>query len=277
MRPSGVPLNDSGRLALLRPPALQGVEILWLSHPGQADAPWFKSQYAFSQCSPGSVEVVYRGATHRLETGLIGIQGPGELARALQPRAPSADCILVLADPGVLRAAVRSRFHEEAEPQFSQFLVRDPLLSQRFSSLIESVEGGEDASKQRTGWDLLVERILDHRSHPPRGAALDGYAVDHVRRYLEANYAQRVCLDDLAREAGLSKFHLLRLFHRETGAPPHAFLTSVRVENARRLIGEGLPLADIAADTGFSDQSHLTRSFHRVFGVTPGAYLRAMR
>ena len=56
-------------------------------------------------------------------------------------------------------------------------------------------------------------------------------------------------------------------------------LTEVLVDNpvARRLMRAGTPLAEVAAASGFADQSHLTRLFARSFGTTPHAYLRAHR
>ncbi|HYM70106.1 MAG TPA: helix-turn-helix transcriptional regulator, partial [bacterium] len=69
--------------------------------------------------------------------------------------------------------------------------------------------------------------------------------------------------------------HLCRTFHREVGLPPHAYQTQVRVERARSLLRNGVPIAEAAAAVGFYDQAHLTRQFKRVIGVTPGQYVGA--
>jgi AraC-like DNA-binding protein len=45
-----------------------------------------------------------------------------------------------------------------------------------------------------------------------------------------------------------------------------------RLQRARRMIADGEPLAEIAADAGFSDQSHFSRHFKKAFGVTPGRW-----
>jgi AraC-like DNA-binding protein len=85
-----------------------------------------------------------------------------------------------------------------------------------------------------------------------------------------------VTIDELAREAGLSAFHLIRVFRASFGLPPYRYLELVRIRHARRLIRRGWPLAQVVHATGFSDQSHLTRHFKRVVGVTPGGYARAV-
>jgi AraC-like DNA-binding protein len=96
--------------------------------------------------------------------------------------------------------------------------------------------------------------------------------VQRARDYLDQHYAENVTLDDLAAAASLSPFHLLRVFRRTVGLPPHAYLTGVRVRQARRLLLADLPIADVAAQTGFADQSHLSRHFKRIVGVPPGRY-----
>jgi AraC-like DNA-binding protein len=96
-----------------------------------------------------------------------------------------------------------------------------------------------------------------------------------VRDLLEAEYARTVTISELAREAGLSTFHLIRVFRASFGLPPYKYLEQVRIQQARRLIRHGFPLTHVVHATGFSDQSHLTRYFKRIVGVTPGTYARA--
>ncbi len=79
-------------------------------------------------------------------------------------------------------------------------------------------------------------------------------------------------LAELAAEAGLSRYQLLRSFRAEVGMPPYAWLAQHRVARARVLLEQGHRPAEAATLTGFADQAHLTRWFRRVVGVTPGAY-----
>jgi AraC-like DNA-binding protein len=81
-----------------------------------------------------------------------------------------------------------------------------------------------------------------------------------------------VTLIDLAKEAGLSRYQLIRAFAREFGLTPHAYILQRRIALAQRLIRAGRDLAAVATEAGFCDQSHLTRWFMRQFGVTPRRY-----
>ncbi|MFD0776484.1 helix-turn-helix transcriptional regulator, partial [Streptomonospora algeriensis] len=83
-------------------------------------------------------------------------------------------------------------------------------------------------------------------------------------------------LEELAAAVDTPPFALLRAFRSAHGLPPHAYVNDIRVQRARRLLGEGIPPADVAACLGFADQPHLTRHFKRSTGVPPGAFQRGV-
>jgi transcriptional regulator GlxA family with amidase domain len=93
---------------------------------------------------------------------------------------------------------------------------------------------------------------------------------------MRAQPERAFALDELAAEAGLSRFHFLRVFSKATGQTPHAFLINQRVNRAQALLRAGERAAEVAVACGFADQPHLTRVFRRIVGVTPGQYARAV-
>ena len=84
-------------------------------------------------------------------------------------------------------------------------------------------------------------------------------------------------LADLATAGGVSRYQLVRGFMRDLGMTPHAYLVQRRISFARRLIRDGMALAEAAAASGFADQSHMTRTFTSRYGVTPRAFADAVR
>ena len=68
-----------------------------------------------------------------------------------------------------------------------------------------------------------------------------------------------------------------RHFRRAYATSPDRYRTMRRLALARRAIQDGVPLAAVAAESGFADQSHMTRQFKRVYGVTPAVYARGAR
>jgi AraC family transcriptional regulator len=83
---------------------------------------------------------------------------------------------------------------------------------------------------------------------------------------------------ELATHVGVHPAHLARAFRLRYGDSPGGFVRRCRLEwAAERLIATEVPLACLAAEAGFADQSHFTRAFRRVFGITPASYRRALR
>lgn len=80
--------------------------------------------------------------------------------------------------------------------------------------------------------------------------------------------------EGMANFAHMDKFRLVRTFSQMTGTTPYRYLESARVNRAQELLEQGMPLAEVALEAGFSDQSHLARAFRTRLGVTPGACRR---
>jgi AraC-like DNA-binding protein len=101
-------------------------------------------------------------------------------------------------------------------------------------------------------------------------------AVNRVKEYLKRCSAENVTLEELARIANLSPFHLARVFREEVGLPPHAYQTRLRLDHAKALLAKGTTIREAALKAGFFDQSHFTNHFRKVFGYPPGAHLKGL-
>lgn len=159
-------------------------------------------------------------------------------------------------------------------PAFDRAVVRDKPLEAMFLRFWSAL--GDDAAplrRQTLHTELGAQLIRRHASAgTPRPVGSERRVVRTIKDYLAQNYAHAVSLDDLSRLSGLSPFHLLRAFRKEAGLPPHEFLVAVRVERAKHLLRRRVPIARVAHEVGFADQSHFTRVFKRIVGVTPGRY-----
>nr|WP_280855685.1 AraC family transcriptional regulator [Pararoseomonas indoligenes] len=82
-----------------------------------------------------------------------------------------------------------------------------------------------------------------------------------------------VRLAEMATACGLSVSHFSRAFRATTGTPPHRWLLQRRIEQAKAMLANPrVTVAEVAAATGFFDQSHLTRVFTRQVGTAPSAW-----
>ena len=102
------------------------------------------------------------------------------------------------------------------------------------------------------------------------------WAVKRVKDCLESCYAENLTLEELARIANLSPFHLVRVFRKEVGLPPHAYQTRLRLNHAKALLAQAATIREAALNAGFFDQSHFTNHFRKVFGYPPGVHLKGL-
>jgi transcriptional regulator GlxA family with amidase domain len=93
-----------------------------------------------------------------------------------------------------------------------------------------------------------------------------------VQSIIRDQCADRMHISELAQQVALDMRYLISLFKLATGVTPHQFQIAMRVELARALLQQHLPLCEVAARAGFADQSHLNRHFRRQYGFTPGEF-----
>ena len=116
----------------------------------------------------------------------------------------------------------------------------------------------------RESWTSSVDAMQTSR----RG--LSRRALRQALLYIETHLGDPVRLQDIARAAGVSRFHFARLFRVSTGDSPMGFLLRARIERAKVILrSTDRRMCEIAASLGFCDQSHFSRSFRRYAGVTP--------
>ncbi|MEO1137699.1 MAG: helix-turn-helix transcriptional regulator, partial [Pseudomonadota bacterium] len=126
---------------------------------------------------------------------------------------------------------------------------------------------------------LLYEKLLAAQDH--RAAARDqinavkpGTRQELARRanlarevMLQRFYEPRLSLQDIAREACLSPYHLIRIFKQVAGATPMQFLSAIRMEAAQRLLRETkMAGRDVAAAVGYSDRTAFYKAFRTYYG-----------
>lgn len=219
-----------------------------------------------------------RGRIHPGEPGMVFCNTPGEVMVANPHRAPGSFSVLEL------RAEILQEWLAEQQPSSVQLdwaEVMRPIslrLRQHFCDFFEVFAPAASAMQVQSqllelSGVLIGELILGARQpRPIAGPPLR--AAARMRECLNEE-GLHLDLETLAKRAGLSRFHALRAFKQRYGLPPHAYQLCLRMNQARRLLLEGAPAADVALRCGFADQSHFTRHFKRFHGITPMQYVRA--
>ncbi|WP_432734911.1 helix-turn-helix domain-containing protein [Maridesulfovibrio sp. FT414] len=174
----------------------------------------------------------------------------------------------------LIEKALRDLAEKDRLPEFNSVVIKDNLTTATLTQLNVVASGRAsrlalDTALARAAAALLT-RHCDTTSKVPRTA--EPAAVKRVREYLSENLSDNVSLEELSAIAGLSRYHLLRVFREATGLPPHSYHLQLRIEHAKKLLRSGLPFAQTALQSGFSDQSHFSNTFRKYTGATPSQY-----
>lgn len=99
--------------------------------------------------------------------------------------------------------------------------------------------------------------------------------IGEVIKLLQSPTPEKLTTEILAKRFHVGQTKLKADFKRITNMPIHTFRLREQVRTARMLLGtSSAPLAKIAADCGFTDESHLVRAFRAEYGITPGVFRR---
>ena len=261
-----------------RDPALPGLEIRHTHASGFAFPRHTHETYSVGVVEQGGSYVFNQGVGPRVLAGQTMLLAPGRVHAGMPLDPVGMTYRLVYVEQEWVRSLASELQGSEARlPDFPRVVVDDDHLAGAVACLSGLVaNGGEDLAKE-TAATVAFSWLLARHSQPGsrvRVAGREPRAVRLAQEYLADRVAEKVTLDELARITGLSRYHLLRVFKRSTGLPPHAFQTQLRLDRARRLLSAGRAIVDVALETGFTDQSHFTNAFKRVMGMTPSQYRR---
>jgi AraC family transcriptional regulator len=260
-------------LAVGSAPGESGVSVLRLRFRGGLHFSATTQQHLIWFVSPVRIEcrMADRTLGHEAPGGSLAICPAGIDCAA--DAEESVDVVIIAIRPGqlALRAAESSGLEARLNERLSGY---DQALLDLALTL-----GSESADDYPNGpfyWNEVASGFIDrliarHSSElESRARGMLGKAVlGRLRDYIIAHLDEPIEVAALANIAGRSPFHFSRVFTRSVGMTPHRYVVHLRLRRAIELVREGQSgLAEIAAGTGFADQSHLSRWVRRVHGVS---------
>jgi AraC family transcriptional regulator len=183
------------------------------------------------------------------------------------------DAVLVTIDPRQLALAAAEDSGLQAQ-LVERLSGHDPALLHLARTLaVESSNGYPNGplfwNEKASGF---IAGLLVRHTARFEGRARGSLGKDTLRRlreYILAHLQEPIAVAALAEMAGRSPFYFSRVFTRSVGVTPHRYIVHLRLQRAIELVrGDRSGLAEIAARTGFADQSHLSRWVRRVHGVS---------
>ena len=96
------------------------------------------------------------------------------------------------------------------------------------------------------------------------------YVADHV--------CDKLSVEIVSREVGVSASHLTALFHRQMNISPGEYIRRIKLQESKQMIRENdLNFTEIAAQLHYSTVHHFSRQFKEKFGITPTEYAKSVR
>jgi AraC-like DNA-binding protein len=262
--------------------AVDGVDLLRAQFVTHRYGRHAHETYTFGLIEAGVEEFDYGGSLLRAGAGAVALLNP-DVVHTGHAATPAGWRYRVLYPKVSVVTDVAAELGWRAgTPLFPQTVLYEPATAALLRSAHQAAEHGDQLASSTLLRTALAGLLRAHAASVPArspgpgagGVTRAPTAVGVVRDLLHERLGDPPTLAELAAMTGLSQFALLRAFRAETGLPPHAYLNQLRVRQARLLLDDGVPAADVAAQVGFADQAHLTRHFKRVVGVPPAAYQR---
>jgi AraC family transcriptional regulator len=250
------------------------------------------ARLAVEQFSEPSISIVREGVfgfrsdrdDQVLTTGFLLLANPGQHYEISHDHGGRDHCLIFRFDEIAIdeiagqyaRSTVSRYFARSVLPPIPRVDALRHLAEQRLAS------GGPSLGLEELGL-ALAGCALEHTVANPRRAPLSTQhrgrtrdtifaALDH----LERTATEDVRLSDVADVVGLSPFHFLRLFKRETGVTPYRYLMQARVRKAVALLRDTRwPVTRIAFAVGFGDLSNFINFFRREIGCSPSRFRKA--
>src|SRR5437773_4055489 len=164
---------------------------------------------------------------------------------------------------------------DEAKDGLFVFAVRStgiyckPSCPARHPSLEQVIFFSQPDAAERSGF-RACKRCQPREAR----ASVRAQLIQKTCRYIEANLDERLTLEILSRQAGLSPFHFQRTFKRILGISPRQYVEARRLEKVKRSLTNGETVTNSLYNAGFTSKSRLYEKTPPHFGVSPGIFRR---
>ncbi|MBE9059527.1 AraC family transcriptional regulator [cf. Phormidesmis sp. LEGE 11477] len=281
-KPKKLQQKPQEQVKFWRDPVLRDLEMLRATYVDYSFSRHAHEGFGIAIVESGAMKFEYQGAVHTAPAGSIVVTHPGEMhtGQAVLETGWTYRTLLPAIDWLQQATSELTERRISSVPYFPSPVIHNALLNRQMVALHRVLEKSPSALERESRflWGLS-QLVRGYASDRPAAKIIgkEHQAVQKIRDYLRAYYAQNIALSELSAQVGLKPLRLLRAFKAEIGLPPHAYLTQVRVYRAKRLLAAGWSIAAAAVETGFVDQSHLHRHFKKIVGVTPGQYVRGCK
>lgn len=232
-------------------------------------------EFSFGITLSGRQDFFALGEHHKSHPGNVIVFNPDDAHDGHSGGDETLEYKMLYVHPDQLTPMLKSAGIPSAQHfRIKQCVQNNQPLRQQILHLSHLVEAKNTSAIQYTSAlfdfaELLAQQQgIEKSKGPHRKDAL----FEQVRDYLHSQLTGDISLDELSKMVHLSKYHFLRCFRDYFGMTPHKYWQNYRLNQARKAIASGMPIADAMYHFGFSDLSYFNRCFKPSFGTTPSRY-----
>ena len=235
-------------------------------------------EFSFGIIDHGVADYRNRKQTHRIIKGDIVTINPADV-HSCNPDLGSDDTNawsyrMLFVDTikmGQIQKTILAKQNCDYVPFLADF-DRSQAMRQKFNTLFHALQMGESTLENEVSFYDFVESSFA-KTPSKSGDRIDQTPnLFRVRERLLDDVDSQHQLEELAQEAGISRYQLIRSFKSQFGLPPHAYLMDEKIKRSKHMLKRGQKIAEVALLLGFSDQAHFQRQFKRKLAVTPKFY-----
>ncbi|MGC7873418.1 helix-turn-helix domain-containing protein [Desulfosporosinus sp. SYSU MS00001] len=236
----------------------------------------FHDYYVLGFIESGKRYLTCNNQDYIINAGNITIFNPRDTHTCEQVDGNALDYRCINIEPNIMRRTAEEITGDDIMPHFKQTVLYHNEIAASLRELnLMIFEEENDFIKEELFLFLIEQLIEDYSDTIPKSFSQEPTTgIKTACTYLESNYSKPITLDKLSEITGLSKYHLLRSFTRQKGISPYSYLVAIRINNAKKLLEQGMSPIEVAFQTGFSDQSHFSNFFKKLIGLTPKQYLK---
>lgn len=233
----------------------------------------FHEHYVLGFVESGRRFLTCRNRDYTINAGDLLLFNPLDNHACEQVDGKTLDWRCLNIEKDVMRRMVKEITGKEYLPIFTSAVIcrsdAMPALRDLHDMIMKETK---DFNKEETFYFLIEQLISDYTKPVMEALMQASKEIQAACDYMENKYTETIALADLSMVSGLNKYTLLRSFTMQRGITPYQYLSTIRVNKAKKLLEAGVSPIEAALQSGFADQSHFTRFFKTFIGLTPKLY-----
>lgn len=233
----------------------------------------FHEHYVIGFIENGKRYLSCKNADYTIEQGNIVLFNPGDNHTCIQSNDGTLDYRSFNISKEIMLDLAEEVTSKRELPRFSKNVISDDEIICYLRPLHEMVINGNSDFGKEENLLFLLSSLIQKYSQPFESCIPEcRQEIEKACTFMKQHFMERIYLEQICHQAGLSKSTLLRAFTKSKGITPYRYLETIRINEAKKMLSKGISPLDTAIQTGFSDQSHFTNYFTSFIGLAPGVY-----